>query len=96
MSDYDAVVFSVCLLAGSAIAVWHRACIASIIMVATATVLLAIRLWGISLMNFRSDPVGAAEWFPFDSVSRISKILFGLSFVGFLWRERRTHFTRRI
>jgi hypothetical protein len=88
-SEYDTLIFSACLMVASIFAVRRRFGIASITMLVTATLLFLITasvpfMFG-ALPHQFADAFGS---FPFDIVSRTSKMLFGISFVWFIVQRR--------
>src|SRR5215210_7463745 len=96
-AQYDTLVFSACLVIASVIAIRRWVSIASIIMLVTASLLFLITasvpfLSG-KLPTMFADALGS---FPFSIVSRVSKILFGISFVWFMVQQRRTSGTPTI
>ena len=96
-SEYDTLIFSACLMVASMFAVRRRFGIASIAMIVTATLLFLITagvpfMFG-ALPHRFADPCGS---FPFDIVSRASKILFGISFVWFMVQQRKESGTSTI
>jgi hypothetical protein len=96
-SEYDTLIFSACLMVASIFAVRRRFGIASITMLITGTLLFLITasvpfMFGALPRQF-ADAFGS---FPFDIVSRTSKILFGISFVCFIVQQRRASGTPTI
>jgi len=65
-------------------------------MLVTAALLFALTCWALSLFNFPGKFSFGADRFPFDPVSRTSKIFFGLSFLMFLLQDRRAKGSRNI
>jgi len=96
MSDYSAVIFGACLLCGAIIAVRQLTGVAAITMLVSAVVLFALTCWAWLLFDFQISFGRAAEWFPFTPVTRVSEILFGLSFILFLVQKPKTIATRDI
>jgi hypothetical protein len=82
----EALVFSSCLVVGAAVAVSRGLGWTAVVMLVSSLVLFALTGWAVLMFEFRVGVGHAAEWFPFDTISRICQVLFGLSFVLFAVR----------